>query len=114
MCLHDYISVNVYICVYIRTIHVYVYCTHAEACIAPQALCMQYVQCTYIFGYSVCVCIYMLNMGNVSCLIHSRRRKAKRTPKVVTNVTTMTMTRRLLHMKAARVREKRVPGRQKK
>ena len=56
----------------------------------------------------------MLNMGNVSCLIHSRKRKAKRTPKVVTNVTTMTMTRRLLHMKAARVREKRVPGRQKK
>lgn len=74
-----------------------------------------YVVCTvHVHIWVQCVCIYMLNMGNVSCLIHSRRRKAKRTPKVVTNVTTMTMTRRLLHMKAARVTEKRVLGRQKK
>ena len=46
--------------------------------------------------------------------MHDRRRKAKRTLKEVTMLTTMTMTRRLLPTKVARVTEMRVPGRRKK
>lgn len=84
-------------------------------CTRQTCRCIQPTTSTIrIYSGTVCVYIHILNMVNVSCFIHSRRRKAKRTPRVVMKVTTTTMTRRLLHMKVARVTEKRVLGRLKK